>query len=569
MDSNSHIVRLRVVFVVIALVALLLVYRLFSVQIVHGGKYKDLAEQQYSSTVSTLYDRGAIYFTKKDGDLISAAALKTGFTLAINPKVIEDVDHVYEVLSSHIEISEEEYLSKALKKNDPYEELATRLSQEQADKIASENLRGVGVYKERWRYYPAEKRAAHVVGFVGFKGEDFSGRYGIERYHDDILSRNTDGIYNNFFAEIFSGISSFLTSSTKHEADIVLTVEPFVQEFVEEQLKTIKNETGYDEAGAIIIDPFTGAISAMAAFPTFDPGKYFEEDDIRVFSNPHVENVYEFGSIVKPLTIAAALDAGALSESDTYDDKGFIELDGRRIANFDGEARGVVEIQEILNQSLNTGVAHAVEEMGKDTFREYMYAFGFDEKTRVDLPDEVNNLVDNLESSRDVEYATASFGQGIAVTPISMVRALSSLANGGYLIRPHVVTEIDYRGLPERKVRREEQGKPLTEVTSERISRMLTTVVDDALRGGTVSLENYSVAAKTGTAQIAAPEGGYYEDRFLHSFFGYFPSYDPEYLIFFYIVNPLEGRYASETLTEPFIDTVKFLANYYEIPPDR
>ncbi|MAZ41003.1 hypothetical protein CL654_02710, partial [bacterium] len=527
------------------------------------------AEKQYLVQSGTLFDRGSISFQEKDGGLVSAATLKSGYILAINPGAIDDPDTTYSVLSNHLEIEEEEFKRKARKLDDPYEEITNQITEEVADDIVDEELSGVGLYKERWRVYPGGSLAAHVLGYVGFKEDDFSGRYGIERYYNDLLERNTEGAYNNFFAEIFSNIGGLFNSSSKREADLVLTIEPTAQAFVEDELETLQNEVRYDEGGLIVMDPHTGKIVAMAALPTFDPGAYGEANDVSVFSNPFVEDVYEFGSIVKPLTVAAALDAGVLNEEDTFDDEGYVELDGERIENFDGKGRGIVPVQEILNQSLNTGAVYAMQELGRDVFREYMYAYGLNSKTDIDLPDEVNGIVGNLESSRDIEYATASFGQGVAVTPINMTRALATLANGGILVRPYVVAELDYKGYPKRVVKTEEQGKALKEDTSARISAMLTTVVDEALRDGTVALPNYSLAAKTGTAQIPNPEGGYYEDRFLHSFFGYFPSYDPEFLVFTYIVNPKEGRYASETLTDIFINTATFLINYYDIPPDR
>jgi cell division protein FtsI/penicillin-binding protein 2 len=254
----------------------------------------------------------------------------------------------------------------------------------------------------------------------------------------------------------------------------------------------------------------------------------------------------------------------------TYYDAGFIDLNTYTIKNYDGKGRGTVSMQEVLNQSLNTGVSYIVKTMGKSKFREYFKALKLGSETGVDLPNEAHGLIGPLDSPRDVEYATASFGQGIALTPIETVRALSTLANGGHLVTPHLATKIEYQDGTFKDIVYPKGDQVFSKETSEEISRMLTVVVDKALSKGSQKQEHYTIAAKTGTAQIANPNGrGYYEDKYLHSFFGYFPAYDPEYLVFLYTVEPKGVKYASETLTMPFMELTKFLLNYYNVPPDR
>jgi cell division protein FtsI/penicillin-binding protein 2 len=268
--------------------------------------------------------------------------------------------------------------------------------------------------------------------------------------------------------------------------------------------------------------------------------------------------------------VAAGLDSGVITRDSTYYDAGSITLNTFTIRNYDGKGRGTVPMQEVLNQSLNTGVAYIADKMGREKFRDYFYNFKLGSESGIDKPSEIHGKIDNLKLARDVYYATASFGQGIALTPIATTRALAVLGNGGYLVTPHLVSRIEYEDGTSRDIRYPDGAQVISAKTSEEISRMLTTVVDDALGQGKYSMPHHTIGAKTGTAQIADPNGGgYYEDKYLHSFFGYFPAFNPQFIVFMYTVEPKGVRYASETLTLPFMEIAKFLINYYDVPPDR
>lgn len=570
MKSNSQFLfRIRLISVCCVAVGLVLAGRLYLVQIVHGADYRQKADRQYSRPDEVLWDRGSIFFELRDGNRVSAAALKTGFTLAIHPKDIEVPEAVFDALSRKTAIDRDAFFAKAGKRGDPYEEVAHRLSRETAEAIGAQRLTGVSLYKERWRFYPGGGLSAHVLGFVGFDGDVLAGRYGLERYYDDVLARNAAGAYQNFFAEIFSGVKKVIGPG-RSEGELITSIEPNVERFLEERLAELEETFDAKRAGGIIMDPQSGRIFAMALFPSFDPNDFGKETDPNRFGNPLVENVYEMGSIMKPLTLAAGLDTGAITATSTYLDLGTLTLSGKTIGNFDGKGRGRVSMQEVLNQSLNTGAATVALALGKERFREYFRSLGLGEETGIDLPGEAAGLVRNLESGRDIELATASYGQGIALTPIQTVRALAALGNGGFLVTPHVVTEIKYKSGITRRVARTEKKAVLKPETSEEISRMLVEVVDRALLEGAYKMPHHSIAAKTGTALIANPEDrGYYADRFLHAFFGYFPAYDPRFIVFLYVVEPKGVAFASHTLTEPFMSIAKFLINYYEIPPDR
>lgn len=564
-------VRIAIVSVLIALVALILGGKLVSVQLLHGEQFSEKADRQYVSPTTTTFDRGVVFFQQKDGTRLSAATQKSGYTLALNPMVIgEHLENYLKITKIVPTIDRDDFLDRARKQDDPYEEVARQLTREQADAIQALDIDGVSLHKERWRFYPQGRLAANIVGFVGYKGDAYGGRYGVERYYDDVLQRGEEDLYVNFFAEVFANIEQSLFYSSSKEGDVVLSIEPEVQRFLEGQLDNIMEGHASALAGGIVIDPRTGAIAAMGVRPTFDPNAFEEEERYAVFLNPLVESIYEMGSIIKPLTVAAGLDAGVITPESTYNDTGSVRLNASTIRNYDGKARGVVSMQEVLNQSLNTGVVHIMQQMGRERLAEYFRNLGFGQETGIDLPSEVPGLVANLESSREIEYATASFGQGIAMTPISTVRALSALANNGVLVTPHVGDRIDYSLGRSKAIAYDDDGRVFAASTVEDISRMLVEVVDTSLLDGTVKLPHYSIAAKTGTAQMAKEEGGgYYDDKFLHSFFGYFPAYDPEFLVFLFTIDPKGVRYASQTLTHPFINTAKFLIHYYTIPPDR
>lgn len=559
--------RLRLISICLIVFALVLVSKLYFVQVVSGEEFSLRADRQYLKQGAEVFDRGSIFFETKDKKLVSAATLRSGFIVAINPEII-DADSAYLQISEIVPIDREAFFLKSGKKGDPYEEVARQVPDIDALRIEALKIPGVNIYRERWRFYPGEKMAAQTVGFIGWSDKRVEGLYGLERYYEDTLARNSGDVYVNFFAEIFSNIGKSLgEDKVKREGDIITTIEPSVEIYLEKKLEEVAAKWGATEVGGIVMDPNTGEINAMAIYPTFDLNN-FKNTETRIFSNPIVENVYEMGSIIKPLTIAAGLDSGAITAETTYNDLGYLIIDGARISNFDLKGRGVVSMQEVLNQSLNTGVSFAVKRMGKDVFADYFRKFGIGEETGIDLPNETGGLVSNLESPREIEYATASFGQGIALTPIETVRALATLGNGGRLVNPHLARKINFKSGLSKTIYDEEPKQVLKKETSEEITRMLVKVVDEALLGGTVKLPNHTIAAKTGTAQIPNKQGGYYEDRYLHSFFGYFPAYKPEFIIFLYALNP-QAKYASETLTHPFIDTAKFLINYYEIPPDR
>lgn len=568
--KSSFQFRIRVFSVLIVVFALLLISKLYILQIVHGDELLARADRQYMRPAQFVFNRGSIYFTDKDGHELSAASLKTGFIIAVNPqKASSSIDSCLRI-KSILEIDCEDYARRIAKPNDTYEEILKRVEEDKAKAVEDMKLPGISLYKDVWRLYPAGNTAAHVLGFVGYKGDILAGRYGLESFYDDVLKRAADNVYINFFAEIFGDIKKTVINKEELEGDIVTTIDPTVQTTLEKTLDGIKTKWNSESVGGIIINPKTGEIYSMALTPGFDPNNFRIEKTSAVFSNDVVENVHEMGSIIKPLTMAVAIDLGLASSKTTYDDSGSVTLNGKTIYNFDKVGRGVITMQEAMGKSLNTGFVFLSQKIGHEQFQKYFKAFGLGEKTGIDLPNEARGLIDNLNSPRDIEYATASFGQGIAMTPVEVVRALSAVANGGTLITPHIVKKINYSLGYSKTINFPEGARVIKKTTSEDTTRILVEDFDSYFQNGKAKNPHYSIAEKTGTAQIPLPNGtGYYEDRNLHSFFGYLPAYDPQFLVFMYTVHPQGAQYSSESLGPAFVDLTKFLINYYNIPPDR
>jgi len=568
--NSKQIFRARLVFLAVLCAAGVLVSSLYLTQVTYGLSYQAKASQQYVRPAVSLFDRGTIYFETKDGTRAAAATVASGFLIYMNPSLVTDPESTYQSLAQYLKLDHAHFIAQAAKVGDHYEEIADKVEVATATSIANLALKGVNVTKETWRAYPGGTMAAHELGLVAENGtSSVEGRYGLEASYQKVLDRPGLTPSMNVFADLFSNART-TTSGSAGQGDVVSTIEPTVQDYLEKVLASTTATWHPDEIGGIVIDPKTGEIVAMSSIPTFNANDLSNVKNPRIFSNPMVENVYEMGSIMKPLTMATALDSGAEQPDSTYDDTGTMTLSGRKISNFDGVARGVIPMQQILSQSLNVGAATIALKVGKDNFSKYFLSFGLGQKTGIDEPNESTGIVGNLHTGRDIEIATAAYGQGIAVSPVAMARALSILANGGYLVTPHLVKEIDYENSTVKQILPPPQGPLLKPQTVNDVTKMLVQVVDVALAHGAIKLDHYSVAAKTGTAQIANPAGGgYYSDRYLHSFFGYFPAYQPRFLVFLYQVYPKGAEYASATLTDPFSQITRFLINYYNVPPDR
>ena len=321
-------------------------------------------------------------------------------------------------------------------------------------------------------------------------------------------------------------------------------------------------------SGTVIIsEPKTGAILAMASQPDFDPNDYYNIKNIEDFLNPAAQKLYEPGSIFKPITMAAGLDTGKISPETTYVDTGSVVVGGNVITNAVNRSYGLSDMSRVLEKSINTGAVFVQQKVGNDDFRKYVEAFGFSRPTGIDLAGEIAGNINNLKGRKGIDFATASFGQGIAVTPLEVVAAIGAIANEGKLMRPYLVDKIVRGDGSEEKHEPQEVRRVISSKTANKLTAMLVNTVREGY--DRIKIKNYFIAGKTGTAQVPNENAPGYLNETIHSFVGWAPAYDPKFLVFIKMDKPKGINFASDSLTPVFAEIAKYLFSYYEIPPDE
>lgn len=546
--------RISIFFICVLVLSGLILYRLFVLSYVRHSAYSRTAQAQREN-INNVLARGNIYLKDAlSGDLFLAATnRKFPLAYAVPAKVdwadnIQTIERVTAVLGVEAAL-----ITKAISgKQDVSKVLKRRLTAEDVDKVKNLNLKGLGISYEMDRFYPGQRLASNTIGFLGYDREGRSGQYGIEAYYDDELFGRTGG--------------SPTGESFARPEDIVLTIDKNIQDFVEDRLDNLI-KTWNAEGGSIIVqDPQTGKILAMADRPSFDPNDY-GDFPIGSFLNRGIQGVFEPGSSFKPITMAMGLDLAKVTPQTTFTDTGFVEISGYKINNFSEKVFGTQTMSQVLEKSINTGAMFVQGLVGDDNFLNYIINMGFGQKTGVDLPGEVGGDITNLYSRRKINYMTASFGQGIAVTPLQLVNAYSAIANGGKLMRPYVVEKIIKEGGAEEVTRPEVISIPISEKTSAKLRSMLVSVVDNGF--DKARIKGYDIAGKTGTAQIPDGSGGYAENEYIHDFLGFAPAFDPKFVILVKMDRPKGITFAADSLSPTFRELAQFLINYFKIPPTR
>ena len=446
--------------------------------------------------------------------------------------------------------------------------LKRRLTNEEVDRIKRIGVKGVGVSFETDRFYPAEKLAANVLGFLGYGDNGRAGQYGVEAFYEQELSGVSDSYRDYLAPATIRGLfkKENKTDNPDRPADIVLTIDKNIQAEAEKVLGGLTAKWQAESVDIIVQEPFSGKILAMAQAPTFDPNHY-SKSPTSYFLNNSVQAIFEPGSSFKPITMLAGLDLKKINPQTIYTDTGFVDVADYRIKNFSDKIFGLSTMSQVLEKSINTGVMFVENLIGDDNFINYIVNMGFGQKTGVDLPGEVSGDINNLYSGRKINYLTASFGQGIAVTPLQLINAYSAIANGGKLVRPYIVEKVIKEGGREEITNPEMVGIPIAEKTSAQLKVMLVLVVDNGF--DKARIKGYDVAGKTGTAQIADGKGGYLEDQYIHSFIGFAPAYDPKFVILIKMDKPRGIKFAADSLSPAFREMAEFLIHYYNIPPTR
>lgn len=547
--SNNFRINLFIVFVIVT--SSLIVYRLFILSVVRHHAYLRTAQAQ-NENISNILARGNIYLSDKSLEPVLAATNKK-FPLAhIVPAEITEKEKTAEKLSETLNLDKEELVKKMNSDSQSLRVIARRLTNDQVEAVKNLKLKGVGVSYEVDRFYPGEKLAAHIIGFFGYNVEGRrAGQYGIEEYYDQ---------------DLFGFSYSSGPDRLDRPANVVLTVDKNVQSFIEEKLKTILEKWEAGNGAIIVQEPDSGKILAMADWPTFNPNNYGESPP-EYFLNGSIQEVYEPGSSFKPVTMAAGLDLSKVTPQTSYEDVGFVNIAGYTIHNFSERVFGIQTMAQVLEKSINTGIMHVENLTGDDNFLNYVINLGFGQKTGIDLPGETSGDVTNLYSGRKINFLTASFGQGIAVTPLQLLNAYSTIANGGKLMRPYLVDKIIKEGGEEITTKPEVVSIPISEKTAVKLQTMLVSVVDSGFDKARIN--GYDIAGKTGTAQIPDGSGGYSKDEFIHNFVGFAPAYNAKFVILIKMDKPKGITFAADSLSPVFKDIVAFLLNYYNIPPTR
>ncbi len=535
--------RLTALIIIFGILYIFLIFNIYNLQIRNGIIYQIKAGVQERASGVLEATRGNIYFSDRNNNLIPAALNKEYPVIFAVPEEIKDAKSVALSLSEIINKPADDLEKILSKPNDLYELLVQKATPEEVEKVKNLKIAGIYINTQLLRFYPFGDLASHLLGFTAPVEKTRVGQYGVELYFEKILSGEPGEIKGRNFIDPKAG------------QNLVLTIDRNIQAQAEEILKNLINEYSATGGTVIVQEPKTGKILAMGNFPNFDPNNY-SKFEIGSFLNPAVEAIYEPGSVFKIITMATGIDSGKITPDTTYVDTGSVTFNGKTIKNWDLKAHGQQTMTGVIEQSINTGAVFAQRKIGPDIFYNYLTKFGFNDLTNIALPGEVRGSLNNLKNGQDIDFATGSFGQGVAVTPIELINAVSTIANGGVLMKPLILTG--------------EEPQIIRQIISPETAKAVTQMMVSAVEKNIIAaIPNYSIAGKTGTAFVPDPITKGYSDQVINTYMGFAPAFDPKFVILIKLDKPIGSPLAGQTVVPAFRELARFILNYYNISPDK
>lgn len=607
--------RIRVLSIFFMVFVALIVLRLFDLQILKGSFYAALAADQHELYKKIFPERGSIYTLENQNgkqNLFPLVTNKKMMMLYAVPKEIDDVSstanmvidilglpesidmaevekNLFADISSTTELKIAEEIKKTRmeawkeqqraveidklvttfnKKERMYEPLRYRLTDEQVAAIKASSTKGLGFQEQDYRFYPEKGLGGQIFGFWGYRGDDKVGQYGLEGYFDQMLTGQYGEIRSD--RDALGNVIALGNSSFKEKvdgADLILTLDRAIQYKACQELQASVTSHKAKGGSVIVMNPKTGAILAMCNVPDFSPDEYYKTKNIKDFNNTAIFGAYEPGSIFKPITLAAALDSGKVTPETTYVDTGEVDYGRFKIRNFDDKIYGKQTMTNVLELSLNTGAIFAMRQTTPKVFAQYVRNFGFGQVTGIEMDKELPGDISNLNKNKEIFAATATFGQGITVTPLQIATAMSAIANGGKLMKPYIVSQIIH-GNEIKSFYPQEIRQVITPKTAAVLSGMMVSVVENG-HAQKAKIPGYRVAGKTGTAQVPGPSGAYKKDEVIGSFVGFVPFSDPKFLIMVRVDEPMYGKLGETVAAPVFTGIAKFALQYYNVPYDK
>ena len=541
--------RFRVVSILLFFLVLYvaLVSRAFQLQVVSGETLGKLADRQHKASL-TLYPERRFIFDR-NGQKLAATIMAD--SVYVDPSNVEDRRKVSSKLSSILGVKRQK-ITGALSNQGSFRWIARQISPVRTERIRTLKLKGVHLVQEPRRFYPHRELACHLLGFAGL---DSTGLDGLESKYDEYLKGVPKKVV---WGRDARGRKIYLSDDSGSAVDdrscsLFLTIDSKIQYIVESQLKKAIEDTGAKGGTVIVMDPGTGEVLAMANEPLFNPNEFsiYPADARR---NRAVTDCFDPGSVFKPFVAAAALEEGLVTETDIFDcENGSYTVGNRVIHDAQNEKFQELNLPDIIKHSSNIGSVKIAEKLGKEKFYHYITMFGFGSKTGIDLPGESRGILRNSKDWTDVDFATIAFGQGVSVTAIQLVTAMSAIANDGVLMKPHVVRcMVDKKGSVVKEIEPVAVRRVISPETSHRITSILTDVVEEGT-GGNARIVNLSVAGKTGTSQKFDFDLGRYSARKVEaSFIGFFPAEDPQMVILVMLDEPKIHRWGGAAAAPVF-----------------